>query len=86
MIDLSEDYPNDDNFYDSIDLHGLSLLQGSLFLERRLFCTIQECANIWQNYSSELAASWLDMPQKENKAMEVIESCRGFKSYSEWSK
>ena len=38
-------------------------IQKALVLHRDIFCTLDECGNIWQNYSWELSASWLDIPK-----------------------
>lgn len=59
-------------------------IQKALVLFRDIFCTLDECGNIWQSYSWELSASWLDIPNDLEEIVKCIESAYGFKSYKDW--
>lgn len=39
---------------------------------------------IWQNYSWELSASWLDVPKDLESIINQVESADNFKSYADW--
>ena len=59
-------------------------IQKALVLHRDVFCTLDECGNIWQNYSRELSASWLYIPNNLEAIIKQVESADNFKSYADW--
>jgi len=59
-------------------------IQKALFMYRDIYCTLDECGNIWQNYSWELSASWLFIPDKLENIIKYIEGAYNFKSYADW--
>ena len=59
-------------------------IQKALFVHRDIYCTLDECGHIWQNYSWSLSASWLDIPTDLVKIIGRMESAYNFKSYREW--
>lgn len=59
-------------------------IQKSLFFHRDIFCTLDECGNIWQNYSWALSASWLYIPKDLESIIKQVESADNFKSYDDW--
>ena len=59
-------------------------IQKALVLHRNIFCTLDECGNIWQNYSWELSASWLFIPDNLEDIIKHVESADNFKSYADW--
>ena len=76
----------DDDTYSDEPQEDLIRIQKALFVHRDIFCTLDECGNIWQNYSWELSASWLDIPKDLKSIVNKIESADNFKSYEEWIK
>jgi hypothetical protein len=59
-------------------------IQKALFLHRDIYCTLDECGNIWQYYSWDLAASWLFIPEGLECIIKQIESADNFRSYAHW--
>ena len=59
-------------------------IQKALCLHRDIFCKLDECGNIWQNYSWEKSASWLDIPADLEVIIKQIESADNFESYDYW--
>jgi len=55
------DYPND------------CLRIQSVCLEKGYWMDIPECKEVWENYSSDLAAGWLFLPKKDCDLWEQIE-------------
>ena len=84
MINLKDQIVIDDD-YKQEPIEDLIRIQKSLFIYKDIYCTLDECGNIWQNYSWEHQASWLDIPKNMDDELKFIEKCYGFKSYKEWS-
>lgn len=80
MIHL-QDQPVKDEYHRQEPKQDLIKIQKALILHRNIFCTLDECGNIWQNYSWEHSASWLDIPDGLEDIIKHIESCDNFKSY-----
>ena len=72
MIDLKKQILIDKDYLHELD--DLKRIQKSLFNYRSLFVSLDEAAIIWQNYSSNLSASWLFLPDKEEEIPLLIES------------
>ena len=86
MKKLSE-YNNveiDDMIYDKEDLTNLYKLQNILLIEENLVATLEECIDIWQNYSNVLQASWLFFPDKQEDILRQIKSNVYFKGFDEY--
>jgi len=86
MKKLSE-YNNveiDDMIYDKEDLTNLYKLQNILLIEENLVATLEECIDIWQNYSNDLQASWLCFPSKNEDILRQIKSNVYFKGFDEY--
>ena len=73
-----------DEYHRQEPREDLIRIQKSLVLHRDIFCTLDECGNIWQNYSWELSASWLDIPIDLEAIIKQVESADNFKSYTDW--
>ena len=58
MIHLQDQIVTDE-YHKQEPKEDLIRIQKALMLHRDIFCTLDECGNIWQNYSWELSASWL---------------------------
>lgn len=67
MVDLSKTngIEIDGSFFDGKDLINLLRLQSQLIKIENIFFDLEECANIWQTYSSDLSASWLFFPDED---------------------
>ena len=76
----------DDTVYDLDDIIGMIKIQTQLLIEENTLYTIEECINIWQNYSWALQASWLFVDEEGNRMLQGIRLCSGFVSFEEWSK
>ena len=76
----------DGYFYDKIDLIDLYRLQMVLLKEQDIVVNLEECINIWQNFSNDLSASWLFFPKKDIDILRYISSSDYFTSYSDYSK
>ena len=74
----------DDMVYDKEDLIGLYRLKTQLLIEENLIATLEECVEIWQNYSNDLQASWLYFPQKDEDILRQIKSNVYFKGFDEY--
>lgn len=61
-------------------------VQKALFVYKDIYCTLDECGNIWQNYSWELSASWLNIPIDLESIIKHVESADNFTSYDKWVK
>lgn len=87
MIKINENgfIDDDGDFHDLNDLDNLFDLQCELLAKEKIYFTLQECINIWQNYSSSVSASWLFFPDK-NKTDEIKKCCNNFISFEELSK
>lgn len=73
-----------DKYHKQEPKEDLIRIQKALVLHRNIFCTLDECGNIWQNYSWELSASWLDIPNDLEAIIKHVESADNFKSYADW--
>ena len=82
MIRIKHQEIIDDDY--KFEKEDLLKVQKALYLYRDIFCTLDECGNIWQQYSWELSASWLFLPKELKDIPKYIESAYGFKSYSYW--
>jgi len=76
----------DGNYYSNDYLLDMFRLQTQLFKQENVIFSIEECINIWQNYSWDLQASWLDMPLVDEYIIKYIKNSDGFISLLEWSK
>lgn len=87
MIKISENgfTDEDGDFFGLDDLDNLFDLQCELLNKEKIYFSLQECINIWQNYSSSVSASWLFFP-KENKSEHIKEMYRNFVSFEELSR
>jgi len=83
MIELQNQIITDD-YHKQEPKEDLIRIQKALVLHRDIFCTLDECGNIWQNFSWELSASWIDIPYKLEDIISYIESSVDFKSYNDW--
>ena len=73
-----------DEYHNQEPKEDLIRIQKALVLHRDIFCTLDECGNIWQNYSWELSASWLDIPKNLEAIVKNVESADNFESYADW--
>ena len=73
-----------DEYHNQEPKEDLIRIQKALVLHRDIFCTLDECGNIWQNYSWDLSASWLDIPIDLEAIIKHVESADNFKSYTDW--
>jgi len=64
----------DGDLYSKEELLDLFRLQKQLLIEENLLATLEDCAQIWQGYSNDLAASWLFFPAKDE---DIIKSIKG---------
>ncbi len=79
MIDLNKQQLIERHYlYDIVDLKKI---QRALFIHRNLFVSLDEAALIWQNYSSNLCASWLFVPKELESIPKFIESDELFDGY-----
>lgn len=83
MIHLQDQIITDE-YHKQEPKEDLIRIQKALVLHRDIFCTLDECGNIWQNYSWELSASWLDIPIDLEAIVKHVESADNFKSYADW--
>tara|TARA_R110002049_G_scaffold309180_1_gene518091 strand:- start:60 stop:320 length:261 start_codon:yes stop_codon:yes gene_type:complete len=83
MIHLQDQIITDE-YHKQEPKEDLIRIQKALVLHRNIFCTLDECGNIWQNYSWELSASWLDIPKDLESIIKHVESADNFKSYADW--
>ena len=84
MIKL-EDQTVTDEDYKHEPIKDLIRIQKALFALRDIYCSLDECGNIWQNYSWYHKASWLDVPNDMGAEIKFIERCREFKSFRDWA-
>lgn len=73
-------------FYDKSDLFDLLRLQRELLREENILFNLRECANIWQNYSTDLAAGWLLFPDSTIEILPTIRSSDFFTDFIDYSK
>lgn len=89
MYKLHPEYENveiDGIFYDKNDIEGLFSLQARLYIEEGLIASIDECMNIWQRYSWDLQASWLDIPNNPEDILKYVRSSDNFTSFEDYAK
>jgi len=79
MIDLKKQILIDSDYLEEIE--DLKRIQKSLFNHRDLFVSLDEAAILWQNYSGNLAANWLFLPDKDEDIPKLIESDDYFKCW-----
>lgn len=79
-IDFDEDY-----FFSKQDILNLYRLQKQLLIEENIIASLLECANIWQRYSSDLAASWLFFPDEDDAILRCVKSSDFFTNFEEYS-
>lgn len=73
-----------DEYYKYEPIEGLIRIQKALFEDREIYMTLDECGNLWQNYSWALSASWLYIPEQKY-IVSSIESSWQFESYKKWA-
>lgn len=73
-----------DEYHKQEPKEDLIRIQKALFANRDIYCTLDECGNIWQNYSWELSASWLDIPKDLESIIKCMESADNFDGYEKW--
>lgn len=83
MINLFDQIVKDE-YHKQEPKYDLIRIQKALVLHRNIFCSLDECGNIWQNYSWELSASWLNIPISLKDIIKQVESADNFKSYKYW--
>jgi hypothetical protein len=83
MVDLKNQIVKDES-HSQEPKDDLIRIQKALLLYRDLFCTLDECGNIWQNYSWEMNASWINIPIDLISIIERIEKVERFNSYNDW--
>lgn len=71
----------DDMLYGKEDLINIIRLQKQLLIEEDTFFSIEECINIWQNYSWALSASWLFFPESDTVILKFIRNMDGFEGF-----
>jgi len=64
------------------DVENLKRLQKELLEKEGIKATLQQCYNIWDTYSHDLAASWLFFP--ENNIVEMIKTSDYFDSFENY--
>lgn len=74
-----------DEYYKLEPKKDLLKIQKAIFIHRDIFCTLDECGNIWQNYSWSIAASWLFISDDLKTIVDEIESSDRFVSFEQWS-
>jgi len=79
MIYLKNEILFDRDYFCEID--DLKRVQKALFVYRDIFVSMDEAAVIWQTYSSNLCASWLYLPEKDEDIPKQIESDDYFKGW-----
>lgn len=72
-------------YYTKEDVLNLYRLQKELLINENLVVSFAECANIWQRYSSDLCASWLFFPEKDEDILKQISSSDYFTNYYDYS-
>ena len=84
MIHLKEQIVTDE-YHKQHPKEDLVRVQKALVLHRDIFCTLDECGNIWQNCSYDVSAGWLFIPDELEDIIAYIESADSFSSYADWS-
>lgn len=72
MIEIGKQKVIDSDYVFYVD--DLKIIQRALFLHRDIFVNLDEAAELWQNYSYSLAASWLFLPEELEDIPKQIES------------
>lgn len=87
MIKLNENNGAvfNDDYFTKEDFLNLFRLQKQLLIEENIVSTLEECANIWQNYSWDLSASWLFFPDRDEDILKQIKSSDHFDSFENYS-
>ena len=75
----------EDSYYTKEDILNLYRLQKQLLINENLIASISECANIWQRYSSDLSASWLFFPEKDEDILKQVSNSNYFTNYYDYS-
>jgi len=75
----------DGNYFDEQDVLNLFRFQKVLFEEEKVIASIEECINIWQKYSWDLQASWLDFPSNNKSILSYIKSSDYFTSFQDYA-
>ena len=75
----------EDEYYSKVDILNLYRLQKQLLITENLVASISECSNIWQRYSSDLCASWLFFPDKDEDILKQVSSSNYFTSYHDYA-
>ena len=79
MINLKNEKLFDRHYIHDVD--DLKKIQKALFMHRDLFVSLDEAALIWQTYSTNIAASWLFLPDKLEDIPKEIESDNMFEGW-----
>lgn len=74
----------DGNYHSKSELIDLYRLQKQLLIELDLIASLEECSDIWQGYSSDLAASWLGFPKEDIEIIKYIMSNSYFVSFENY--
>ena len=82
MIHLSEQLVFDE-YYTQEPKADLIRIQKALFLHRDIYCTLDECGDIWQVYSSWVCAGWIFVPTKSEDIIHYIETDYNFTNYED---
>jgi aspartate carbamoyltransferase catalytic subunit len=75
---------NKDECFDKQDIINLNRLQKELIEKENILASIEECANMWQRYSSDLCASWLIFPDNDNDILMYILSSDYFTNFEDY--
>lgn len=88
MKNLTENgiFEIDDNLYTKEDLLNLYRLQKQLLIEENIVASLEDCANIWANYSADLMAGWLFFPKEDKDILIYIKSQHQFTNFTEYAK
>jgi len=77
--ELNDGYLSKDNILD------LYRLQKQLLIEEGLVASLEDCVNIWCNYSADLSAGWLFFPKNDTDILLNIKSHHQFTNFIEYS-
>jgi SH3-like domain-containing protein len=69
---------NDDEMADLIRI------QCAIFSFRGIYCSLEECSDIWCRYSQSVYASWIFTPKKMSDIISHIESDVEFTNYENY--
>ena len=59
-------------------------IQKALFCYCDIYCTLEECNNIWLNYSKDVQEVWIEIPIELENIIGLIETSENFVSYEDW--